>query len=103
MTALQAGGAIAGSTSVLAITEVANKRNGVLSDPKEEGDVTMTEAVLVAHVGACRAQLRAIRPSAANAERIERAESALDRAESELWLFRKNDSRLVANGPQTAA
>lgn len=62
----------------------------------------MTEAVLVAHVGACRAQLRAIRPSPANAERLETAERALDRAENELDLFRRQNSRVAANAPAVA-
>lgn len=62
----------------------------------------MHEAVLVAHVGACRAQLRAIRPSTANAERLEMAERALDRAEDELYRFRQQNSRVAANAPAVA-
>lgn len=62
----------------------------------------MHEAVLLAHAAACRAQLRAIRPSAANADRLERAERALDLAEDELYLFRKQNSRVAANEPAVA-
>ena len=106
MTALQAGAVTAGSISVPTPMEVANKHFAQVARPSApitKGDVTMHEAVLVAHVGACRASLRAIRPSAANADRLEMAERALDRAEDELYLFRKsNSARIAVNDPSAA-
>ena len=60
----------------------------------------MTEAVLLAQIDACRAQVRALRPYSPEWERaIDSWEAAL----VELDAYQTHDSRLVANGPQTAA